>query len=38
LPDAEAELLDAQAWYDERLPGLGDRFFNAVESVVARIG
>lgn len=37
LPTAEAELLAAQAWYDERADGLGDRFFDAVNGAVARI-
>lgn len=37
LPTAEAELLAAQAWYDEQAEGLGDRFFDAVDRVVARI-
>jgi len=37
LPTSEAELLAAQAWYDERADGLGDRFFDAVDGVVARI-
>lgn len=29
-PLAEAELHDAAAWYEERLPGLGLRFLEAV--------
>lgn len=37
LAAAEAELLRAQAWYDERVPGLGERFFDAVDTIVARI-
>jgi len=37
LPSAEAELLAAQAWYDARAGGLGDRFFRAVDGVAARI-
>jgi len=37
LPDAEAELLDAQSWYDGRALGLGDRFFDAVDAMVSRI-
>jgi len=38
LPPAEAELLEAQAWYDGRRFGLGDRFFAAVDDLVVRIG
>lgn len=38
LPDAEAELLEGQAWYDGRAFGLGDRFFAAVDATVSRIG
>jgi len=38
LPVAEAELVAAQTWYDERAAGLGDRFFFAVDGVVSRIG
>ena len=37
LPDAEAELLEAQAWYDGRAFGLGERFFAAVDATVSRI-
>ena len=38
LPAAEAELREAQAWYDSRAHGLGDRFFAAVDGAVQRIG
>lgn len=38
LPEAEADLLEGQAWYDARAIGLGDRFFAAVDVVVRRIG
>ena len=38
LSVAEAELLDAQDWYDERAVGLGDRFFAAVDALLPRIG
>jgi plasmid stabilization system protein ParE len=37
LPDAEADLLEAQAWYDGRAFGLGSRFFDAVESTLMRM-
>jgi hypothetical protein len=30
LPEAKAEVGDAAAWYDDREPGLGDRFLDAV--------
>ena len=33
-PEAEAELLDAQAWYESRSPGLGFEFARAVEVAV----
>lgn len=35
-PEAERELLEAQAWYEQRSPGLGFEFARAVESAVAR--
>ncbi len=38
LPEAEAELLEGRAWYDARAIGLGDRFFLAIDALVARIG
>ena len=38
LPEAEAELYDAQDWYDSRSPGLGDRFFTAIDALLPRIG
>ena len=34
--EALTELLDAQAWYDERSPGLGFEFARAVDAAVAR--
>lgn len=37
LPEAEAELLEGRAWYDARSIGLGDRFFAAIDTLVARI-
>jgi hypothetical protein len=30
-PDAEAELLEAVRYYEERLPGLGERFLHEFE-------
>ena len=38
LPEAEAELYDSQDLYDSRSPGLGDRFFAAVDALLPRIG
>jgi plasmid stabilization system protein ParE len=38
LPAAEAELQEAQDWYDTRVEGLGDRFFAAVDALLPRIG
>ncbi|MEZ0265532.1 MAG: type II toxin-antitoxin system RelE/ParE family toxin [Phycisphaerae bacterium] len=35
--DAERELADAAQWYDDQLPGLGDRFVAAVENATALI-
>lgn len=31
-PDAEGEFLESYVWYEERKDGLGDQFFDAVES------
>jgi plasmid stabilization system protein ParE len=36
-PEAEADLAEANAWYDERSPGLGDDFLLCVEEVIERI-
>ena len=36
-PEVESDLLAAQAWYEQQLPGLGGRFLSAVEQVLARI-
>jgi plasmid stabilization system protein ParE len=36
-PQAEAELLEARAWYEERRPGLGALFAASVTSTVERI-
>lgn len=36
-PEAQQELLEAQAWYEARSPGLGFEFARAVDVVVARV-
>lgn len=36
-PTASAELLQAQDWYENELPGLGQRFLESVTSAVERI-
>jgi hypothetical protein len=36
-PRAEAELADAQDWYEARREGLGRRFFEAVDAMLVRI-
>jgi plasmid stabilization system protein ParE len=33
-PEAEAELVDAAEYYEERLPGLGAEFLDAVDAAV----
>jgi plasmid stabilization system protein ParE len=33
-PTARAELIDAQDWYENEVPGLGRRFRTAVDTVV----
>ncbi|GAC1625098.1 MAG: type II toxin-antitoxin system RelE/ParE family toxin [Nevskia sp.] len=35
-PEARAELLDAQLWYEQRSPGLGFEFARAADAAVAR--
>lgn len=35
-PEALAELLAAQAWYEARSPGLGSEFARAVDAAVTR--
>ena len=35
-PEAQRELLAAQAWYEERSPGLGFEFARAVDAAIAR--
>lgn len=36
-PEAAAELSDARLWYAARQDGLGERFLQEVEAIVARI-
>ncbi len=36
-PEARLDLLDAQAWYEERVAGLGTEFARAVDSSAAGI-
>lgn len=36
-PEAETELLEARAWYEERSPGLGLEFARAVDAAVAAV-
>lgn len=36
-PDAEAELTEAARWYEERSPGLGDRFISVVMTATEEI-
>jgi plasmid stabilization system protein ParE len=35
-PEAQQELLEAQAWYEARSPGLGFEFARAVDAAIAR--
>lgn len=35
-PEAQAELLEAQAWYEARSPGLGFEFARAIDAAVTR--
>jgi plasmid stabilization system protein ParE len=35
-PEAQAELLAAQAWYEDRSPGLGFEFARAADAAIAR--
>jgi len=37
LPEAEADLADAHRWYEERCPGLGQKFLQRVDEVFQRI-
>lgn len=36
-PQAEADLVEARNWYEERQPGLGARFAALVESTIEQI-
>lgn len=36
-PEADAEITDAAVWYEKRLPGLGFRFLDAVQSAFGTI-
>jgi plasmid stabilization system protein ParE len=36
-PQAEAEVLAARQWYEERRTGLGDQFQSALEEVIERV-
>ena len=36
-PDADRELEQAQAWYEERVAGLGRMFFSEIESAIHTI-
>lgn len=36
-PDADRELEQAQTWYEERVVGLGAKFFSEIESAVLNI-
>jgi hypothetical protein len=36
-PEAEADLADAQAWYDRQRVGLGDELLLCIEEVFERI-
>ena len=36
-PEAEAELVEAVQFYEQRLPGLGHRFSRAFEAAAARV-
>jgi plasmid stabilization system protein ParE len=37
LPAAQAEVREAHAWYESRLPGLGERFVAEVDRQVERL-
>ena len=37
-PQAEAELLEAGRWYEERRPCLGTSFLTAIDEVIERVG
>lgn len=35
LQEADAELMDAMRWYEERRPGLGDEFLASVDAAIS---
>jgi plasmid stabilization system protein ParE len=35
-PEAQRELLEARAWYEQRSPGLGFEFARAMDAAIAR--
>ena len=37
LPKAKAEILEAWEWYEEKQPGLGDRFKQEVYGKIKRV-
>ena len=37
-PEAEGELLEARAWYENKRPGLGDEFADCVDAAIASAG
>lgn len=37
LPQAELDVSDAAAWYEERREGLGDEFLDELDSVLQRV-
>jgi plasmid stabilization system protein ParE len=37
LPEAEEDIDEAFTWYESQLPGLGDRFLEALAKVIERI-
>ena len=36
-PEARFDIIEAQAWYEERAPGLGHEFSRAVDAAIAGI-
>ena len=36
-PEARDELREAAYWYDDREPGLGDDFYDAIDEAIARV-
>ena len=36
-PEAEADLADATAWYDDQKPGLGDELLGCIQEVFDRL-